>query len=41
MVFSHLLVTKEHKKENLSESNFRQYNFLNMVYYMASTPLIE
>ncbi len=31
MVFEHLLVTKELKIENLSDSNFSQYNFMNMV----------
>ncbi len=31
MVFEHLLVTKELKIENLSDSNFSQYNLMNMV----------
>ena len=41
MVFGHLLVTKEHKIENLPASNFSQYNFMSMVYYRASAPPIE
>ncbi len=31
MAFVHLLVTKEQKIENLSDSNFSQYDFMNMV----------
>ncbi len=41
MVFGHLLVTKEHKIENLQDFNFSQYNFMNLVYYRASARPIE